>query len=189
MCPVFGCSLRQIVSFAPHSQWLRKHKNRTSPFSFVFMITFFNMIYISFMGIGFNFSSNNWKGFSSIQTTGLFESYAFEYTSKTSSILATNSAFCLGGMHHVFFQMRLIFCFFKILCTVEREISSTKFNSTIFSESSRIVHRAYSSGGVEHASAITRASVFPSAISVLGPFTLFFLFKTSLMSLFFKYVF
>src|SRR6185437_2632524 len=58
--------------------------------------------------------------------------------------------------------MRLNFVFFKIRPTSVWEIDSTYCSSTALSDSKRRLHWLYPSGGVEHASAVIFAFVFPS---------------------------
>ncbi|TWT66390.1 hypothetical protein CA85_24840 [Allorhodopirellula solitaria] len=79
--------------------------------------------------IGTLVSLISWTGCSSMQSTGMTQSYGFAYVSSTSSIWATNSASASGGMTQ-YCILRLFMPFFKrsAKCRMADRINDPQLN-------------------------------------------------------------
>lgn len=90
------------LSVAPAGQRLCGQKDAACAIANIFVVLVTNARFLR--RVAFSRLGEELDGFSSIQTTGRRSSYGRLYTSRTSSIAATNAALCSEGMHQHFFR-------------------------------------------------------------------------------------
>ncbi len=101
LCPVQFCPAFTHTGMAPSCKGFCKYKYAACPAAFIFGIWLSNVARPCRQRLA-HFPAS-WYGFSSMQMTGTSGLYGMEYTCRTSSMQATNSAFSFGGMHQYSF--------------------------------------------------------------------------------------